>query len=107
MRYFFLFIKLFVPFWPELIWVGPVLGVAVQDVGWDYDHDSFGNVHSIYLHVFFAGSLNPPPEGIDPEGFIHCHVKIFQFRNCFVRERSLQDNMRKVTRYVGVRSGLS
>lgn len=107
MWYFSPFIKLFVPLWPELVGVGPVLGVTVQDVGWDGDHHSFGNGHSVDLHVLLAGSLNPPPEGVEPEGFIHCHVEIFQFHYGFVGERGLRGSGRKVTRSAGGRTGLS
>lgn len=83
------FIMLFVPFWSELFWVWPVLGVVVQVTDWDYNNSSLGNGHSIYFYILLAGSLNPPTNGIDPKGFIQCHVKIFQLHQHIIRERSL------------------
>lgn len=80
----------FVPFWSELIWVWPVLRVAVQDVRWDHNSGSFWNGHPIYFHVFLADSLNPSTEGKETKGFIHGHVKILQLHHCFVCERSLR-----------------
>lgn len=80
----------FVPFWSELFWVWPVLGVAVQDIRWDHNNGSLWNDHPVYFHVFLADSLKPSPEGIETKGFIHGHVKIFQLHHCFVCERSLR-----------------
>lgn len=79
----------FVPFWSEFIWVWPVLGVAVQGVRWDENNGVFWNGHPIYFHIFLAVSLNPSSEGVEPEGFIHGHVKVIQLHYRFICERSL------------------
>lgn len=79
----------YVPFWSELFWVWPVLGAAVQGVRWDDNNCSFWNGHPVYFHISLAGSLKPSSKRIEPEGFIHGHVEVFQLHYRFIRERSL------------------
>lgn len=77
------------PLRPELVRLWPVLRVAVQHEGWDQHHHSLWNGHSIELHSLLGDPLEPAPDGVEPDGFVHHHIQVLHLNDGAVRGSGL------------------
>lgn len=63
----------------------------MQHEGWDQDHHSLWNSHTIELHSLLADPLNPAPSGVEPDGFVHHHIQVLHLSDGVVRGSGLEE----------------